>query len=854
MLSWRGILGRAERGTRVATFVLLCVASMALVAMQLSYFVVGDAHMMCVLAPIAVAALLYGPVPAACLGALAGAAEMAHAYLLPLDVYERYFQAPQNSVILLALVGLVMGLLFARFDATRERGGRARIGAIAIICLVGTLMFSCLFQLSTYLINSLLALELPREIVSQLLGSTGFLLQSFANFALMFAMCVAVEHLMAKEVVYGDRSLRQTFQGWLFVVMAVAYLVIASLCYTFISVACRGTAEREMQAQIDYLSGQLSERDSLIEAFARKAVLSDNAIEELHASTIANMVGGLSLGERGVAVVADEGHIISSTVPAWVGKDFAEVVGAGLANGFDESLFEETLSTDYYMGSGEVGYARFAEMGYVRLARSGSYQMMVALPNSAVYAYRTTILVIVSLIFLVIIVTMYVQASVLLREVVVKGFERTNEVLGRITRGDLDSVVDVDSSIEFRHLSNGINSTVGSLKDSLEKTKEAIERELETARAIQESALPSTFPPFPEIEAFDIFASMDAAKEVGGDFYDFFLIDEHTLGFLIADVSGKGIPASLFMMAAKTEIGNYMQAGLSLSEAIGTANAHLSTGNDADMFVTVWAATLDFETGELTYVNAGHNPPLLRHEGTWEWLRDRTGPVMGALDMAQFRSKTRMLVPGDEILLYTDGVTEACDPDYALFGEERLERLLKANACEHPRGLVGIVSEELEVWANGAEQSDDITMVALEYGEAPEVAGTMTVRALIDNLERLRAFIHTELGRRLCPISAQNQIDVALEELFVNICKYAYGPDGGEVRLSYVYRPNPSTFAVELSDEGVAFNPLSRLMKKDESFNGIRDGLGIFMAANSVDDFSYVRDEGRNVVVFSKSW
>ena len=199
--------------------------------------------------------------------------------------------------------------------------------------------------------------------------------------------------------------------------------------------------------------------------------------------------------------------------------------------------------------------------------------------------------------------------------------------------------------MEFAHLSGGINATVDALKESIEEAETRIDRELTTAKAIQENALPSTFPPFPEIDRFDIYASMNPAREVGGDFYDFFLIDDHTLGFLVADVSGKGIPAALFMMAAKTEVGNYMASGMDLAQAVQSANYHLCQGNDAGMFVTVWAATLDYETGELTYVNAGHNPPLLRHDGQWSWLRKRSGLFVGTFETAKYRTYTLQLTP-----------------------------------------------------------------------------------------------------------------------------------------------------------------------------------------------------------------
>lgn len=180
-----------------------------------------------------------------------------------------------------------------------------------------------------------------------------------------------------------------------------------------------------------------------------------------------------------------------------------------------------------------------------------------------------------------------------------------------------------------------------------------MESDLATARAIQEGALPRIFPAFPDEYGVDLYASMDPAREVGGDFYDFFTVDDRTVAFLVADVSGKGIPAALFMMSAKTEIQGRLSAGIEPAEAIAAANEYLCANNDADMFVTVWAATLYWQTGLLTYVNAAHNYPLLRHGhgGTWEWLKQKCGIVLGAFEGAVYQQKTLTLEPGDELVL-----------------------------------------------------------------------------------------------------------------------------------------------------------------------------------------------------------
>jgi sigma-B regulation protein RsbU (phosphoserine phosphatase) len=211
---------------------------------------------------------------------------------------------------------------------------------------------------------------------------------------------------------------------------------------------------------------------------------------------------------------------------------------------------------------------------------------------------------------------------------------------------------------------------------------------------------------------------MNAAREVGGDFYDFFEVDDTRVGFLIADVSGKGIPGALFMMAAKNEIENRMLSGMGLAEAVSTANVHLCANNEAGMFVTLWAATFDWTKGELTYVNAGHNFPLLRHGrgGNWEWLKKKCGLFLGTFEIAKYRQETIDLQPGDELILYTDGVNEAFSVNEEEYGNDRLEAFLAAHNDMRHDELVKALRDDVAAWAEGAEQSDDITILVMEYG------------------------------------------------------------------------------------------------------------------------------------------
>ena len=241
-------------------------------------------------------------------------------------------------------------------------------------------------------------------------------------------------------------------------------------------------------------------------------------------------------------------------------------------------------------------------------------------------------------------------------------------------------------------------------------------KELAMAADIQENAIPRVFPPFPSEKRIDLFADMRPARDVGGDFYDFYFTGPQAVTFLVADVSDKGVPAALFMMRAKTILKNLAQSGRPLADVVREANDALCEGNAASMFVTAWVGTLDLATGAVTYVNAGHNPPvrLRAPDGSAAYVRSRPGLVLGAMPGAKYRAETLALEPGDAIYLYTDGVTEQADPRGELFGEERLRAFLEAGGVlERPETCTGAVLAGVDAHAAGAEQSDDRTQLLL---------------------------------------------------------------------------------------------------------------------------------------------
>ena len=245
--------------------------------------------------------------------------------------------------------------------------------------------------------------------------------------------------------------------------------------------------------------------------------------------------------------------------------------------------------------------------------------------------------------------------------------------------------------------------------------RERVAAELRTAESIQRSMLPDDFPAFPDRSEFDLYASMTPAKEVGGDYYDFFLIDRYHLALVIADVSDKGIPAALFMMSTMILIRSRTRRGGTPAEILGDVNREICTSNRTKMFVTVWLGILDLKTGQMLCANAGHEYPFIRTPGgTFTMLRDKHGLVIGGLEKSKYTDYELTLEPGGALFVYTDGVPEAANPDGKFYGMERLGEAL-SHAPEDPEGILKTVKTDVDTFVSGAKQFDDLTMLAVTY-------------------------------------------------------------------------------------------------------------------------------------------
>jgi len=288
--------------------------------------------------------------------------------------------------------------------------------------------------------------------------------------------------------------------------------------------------------------------------------------------------------------------------------------------------------------------------------------------------------------------------------------------------------ISVKTGNEIEELFDSFKEMYGDVKDYIKQIsaitaeKERIGAELDVAAHIQASMLPCIFPAFPEREEVDIYATMDPAKEVGGDFYDFFMVDDRHLAIVMADVSGKGVPAALFMVIGKTLIKDHTIPGRDLGKVFTAVNNLLCEANSEGLFITAFEGVLDLVTGEFNFVNAGHEMPFLcRADGNFESYKIRPGFVLAGMEDMRYRAGSMMLEPGDKIFQYTDGVTEATNIRNELYGMDRLEKILNKVKCGTPHEILPAVKADVDEFVGEAPQFDDITMLCLEYKAKMEI-------------------------------------------------------------------------------------------------------------------------------------
>ena len=425
--------------------------------------------------------------------------------------------------------------------------------------------------------------------------------------------------------------------------------------------------------------------------------------------------------------------------------------------------------------------------------------------------------------------------------------------LDRIGRGTFpDRDLSLPGDDELNDVADTINEMAASLRE-----KKRMGAELLVAADIQQRLLPSAEERKLPEGVVDIAASMKPAKEIAGDFYDYFMVGDRNLVFIVADVSGEGVPASLFMVRTKTLIKSYAQMGFPPAEIMEMANRALCEGNTDDYFVTAWLGMLDLETGDLCYVNAGHNPPMLGSgNSAYQLLLSRPNFVLASFERIVFEEKHVAMQPGDSILLYTDGVTEALSRDEEFFGTENLLDCINRFADCSSGKILEKLDTRLRDFIGQEEQNDDVTMLHLRYLkklQQPEKHNVREFDAVEKNLPEILEYAEDELQKTDFPEKCILGLLGVVEELYLNIAKYAYGGAAGVMSLEILTDAKDEVRMI-FTDYGIPFNPLlfpdPDITAKTE--NRKIGGLGIYMVKSFADDLAYRYEDGKNILTVTK--
>ena len=375
--------------------------------------------------------------------------------------------------------------------------------------------------------------------------------------------------------------------------------------------------------------------------------------------------------------------------------------------------------------------------------------------------------------------------------------------------------------------------------------KERIGAELDVAAKIQSSMLPCIFPAFPDRNEFDIYATMDPAKEVGGDFYDFFMVDADHLAFVVADVSGKGVPAALFMVIGKTLIKDHTGLHDDLGEVFTEVNNILCASNSEEMFITAFEGVLNLKTGELRYVNAGHEIPFLcRKGGVFEPYKVRAGFVLAGMQGIRYRAGSIQLEPGDKVFQYSDGIPEAINSEKAPYGMKRLESVLAKNSEKAPSELLPLVKADVDAFVGDADQFDDITMLCIEFkGNGRKAEISLTPDA--ESVKTVAEFLDTTLEAWEIPMKVVSKLQIVADEIYSNIVRYSQAKNAKVTAVQ-----NGTVLSLRFEDDGKPYDPTTAAEPDITASAEEREigGLGIFVVRNMMDSMDYRYKDGHNVL------
>lgn len=611
------------------------------------------------------------------------------------------------------------------------------------------------------------------------------------------------------------KKIEYTFRSRLLICVLIAFLVTSAFSFTVENHLA--ITETEFLLVLNIYDAQNSIKNKY----------KDNVTDE----SISNLALDWHIGGTGCIIICDKNGIILSDSDGHTGESLTD-------NGIDlndDSNEEKELFTSKVHGKDS----------FCIYSDEGDYYIIATITEEEALYYRIITMYVTLFIEIIVFTSLFVFIFFLIKKVVVKNIDKINNSLAKITDGDLDETVNVRSNEEFAVLSDDINSTVDTLKRYIKEADERIDKELEFARQIQHSALPSVFPPYPNRTDFDIYAQMHTAKEVGGDFYDFYLLGEDKLAFLIADVSGKGIPAAMFMMTAKTLIKSLVESGIDASEAFTRANNKLCENNEAGMFVTAWLGILDLNTGLLKYVNAGHNPPLIKRNGTYfEYICSKPNFILAGMENIKYKANEIQLSPGDEVFLYTDGVTEANNISYELFSEDRLLESLNEKKGLTVKQLCNKVKNDVDRFVGNALQSDDITMLAVKLNCLLS-NDSIFISPDDNSMNLVYNFIDKKLKDLEIDKLISSKIKLVTDEVYSNIINYS-----GATRAKVSFCRTDKSIYLTFYDNGKRYNPLATESPDTSLSAKDRDegGLGIYIVKKTASRIDYSNKDGYNIL------
>ncbi len=556
-------------------------------------------------------------------------------------------------------------------------------------------------------------------------------------------------------------------------------------------------------------------------------------------SRVSSLTRNKRIDEYGYILVCDENmKIKSSLYEDMLGKTIADI---GID--FQPDKVKEMEEFERELGGESKAYMMYK-------MSEGYYIIAVRLAEEADLSRNMTVVIQIS-IEIIVCFAIFFAVFFIIRRYLVKDLEKVNDSLAEIADGNLDVVVDARGNQEFAELSDDINQTVDTLKKYIHEANIRIDKELAVAKRIQYQMLPADEVVIPDDGQFDLAGCMFTAKEVGGDFYDYFPVGENRVAVVIADVSGKGIPAALFMMTTKTLIKNLLLNGRNPAEALELANAELCANNSAKMFVTAWVGILDYEQDILTFANAGHNPPLFKksseNEFTYlDFKKYKRSIMLGIRKKIKYYENKIRFSRNDILYLYTDGVTEAASTQNELFGEDRLKRCLDENADLEVGELLECVRSEVENFTGEAEQFDDITMVVLKMFSLNR---EMELEINTENQKKFAEFIEDVFDECRIAAKTKRQMLVCFDEIFSNAMKYS-----DAVTYKVMCGVHKNTAFIQMSDNGTPYNPLEQetpdVTKPRESYS--KGGYGLVIIKRMTDKQVYNYQNNRNILTLYK--